>query len=62
MNQKVLEMGDQLVALTVFAWALCDVVLDAGPWIAQWALHLDKARLPVALLEISTSTMNRFCY
>lgn len=30
MNQKVLEMSDQLVALTVLGQVLCDVMLSVG--------------------------------
>ena len=44
-NQKVLEMGDQLAVLTISGWALCDVVLGAGWANAQLALRLDVARL-----------------
>ena len=29
-NQKVLEMGDQLAALTVFGQALCDIMLGTS--------------------------------
>ena len=45
MNQKVLEMGDQLAVLTISGRALCDVMLDAGWAYAQLALRLDVARL-----------------
>ena len=44
-NQKVLEMSDQLAALTILGRVLCDVVLGAGRGNAQLALHLDEARL-----------------
>ena len=30
MNQRVLEMDNQLVALTASEWALCEVMLGAG--------------------------------
>jgi hypothetical protein len=29
-NQKMLEMDNQLAALTISVWALCDVMLNAG--------------------------------
>ena len=44
-NQRVLEMDDQLAALTASGWALCDVVLGAGRGNAQPALRLDEALL-----------------
>lgn len=47
MNQKVLEMNDQLAALTTSGRALCDVVLGTGRGNAQLALHLDNACLQV---------------
>ena len=45
MNQKVLEIGGQLVVLTISGRALCDVMLGASWGNAQLALCLDDARL-----------------
>ena len=47
MNQKVLEMDNQLAVLTASRWILCDVVLGTGQGSAQLASHLDEARLQV---------------
>lgn len=46
-NQKALEMGDQLAMLTAFGRALCNVMLGTGRGDSQLALHLDKAYLQV---------------
>ena len=44
-NQRVLEMGDQLAALTVSNRALCDIVLGNSWGNAQLAFHLGVAHL-----------------
>ena len=46
-NQRVLEMDNQLSALTASGWALCDVMLGVGRGNARLLLCLDKARLQV---------------
>ena len=43
----MLEMDNQLAALTTSGWALYDVVLRAGRGNAQLVLRLDEARLQV---------------
>ena len=47
MNQRMLEMDNQLAMLTASGWALCEVMLDAGRGSAQLPLCLDEARLHV---------------
>jgi hypothetical protein len=47
MNQRMLEVDNQLATLTASGRALCDVVLGAGRGSAQLSLHLDEARLHV---------------
>jgi hypothetical protein len=46
-NQKVLEMDNQLAALTAFGWILYDVVLGTDRGSAQLVSHLDKTGLQV---------------
>ena len=46
-NQKVLEMDNQLAALTTFGWILCNIMLDVGQGSAQLASCLDEAYLQV---------------
>ena len=43
MNQKMLEMDNQLAALTTAGRALCDVMLDASQGSAHLVTHLDEA-------------------
>jgi hypothetical protein len=43
MNQRMLEMDNQLAALTASGQALCDVVLGTSRGSPQLACHLDKA-------------------
>ena len=46
-NQKMLELDNQLAALTTSRQALYDIVLRAGRWNAKLVLRLDEARLQV---------------
>jgi len=46
-NQKVLEIGDLLVALIASGQALYDVMLGAGQGDAELVLRLDEALLQV---------------
>jgi hypothetical protein len=47
MNQRMLEMDNQLAALTTFGHALCDVVLGTSRGSPQLACRFDKARFQV---------------
>jgi hypothetical protein len=47
MNQRMLEMDNQLAALTASGQALCDVVLGTSRGSPQLACRLDKARFQV---------------
>ena len=46
-NQKMLELDNQLAALTTSRQALYDIVLGADRGNAKLVLHLDEARLQV---------------
>jgi hypothetical protein len=47
MNQKMLEMDNQLATMIASGWALCNVVLGAGRGSAQLVPHLDEAHFQV---------------
>jgi hypothetical protein len=47
MNQKMLEMDNQLAAMTASGWALCNVLLGAGRGSSQLVPHLDEAHFQV---------------